>query len=104
MDRRGFFASIVAALLAPVLPLKEKWTFNRSHVVAYQAMGTLKCTEGEFGEAIKLPLYNPEFRRGVIGPFPYENGENDMYIPGLTTLSSEADPFQTFVVDTNEVI
>ena len=89
-DRRGFFASLGAALLAPVLPLKEKWVFNRSHAIAYQAMGTLKCTESQFAEAIKLPLYN----------FPY-NGDHicDINIPLL--IGEVDDPFQTFQIDTS---
>lgn len=111
VDRRGFFTSIVATLLAPLVPVKEKWTFNRSHAIAYQAIATLKTTGLQ--EAIKLPLYNPEFRRGVIGPFPY-NSDSDMYIPGLSPSSTiefttnddyiSEDPFQTFIVDTNEVV
>lgn len=105
-DRRGFFASIGAALLAPVLPLKEKWVFNRSHGFAYKNIaGTLIKTETWSNNILpeRIHLSSPRIET-MLSCHNYENGENDMYVPGLTTLSNEADPFQTFIVDTNEVI
>lgn len=94
MDRRGFFTSLGAALLAPVLPLKEKWTFNRSHAIAYQAMGTIKSLD-----TVPVLLSKGSIVRGNILPYPqlHQLNSEEFYL-------SEDDPFQTFIVDTNEVI
>lgn len=100
VDRRGFFASLGAALLAPlvkVLPNTEN--ARRVGLYGWQEVGFVAPLRYS-----SVPLYDIVPRASTLKSHPYNDGENDMYIPGLTTLSSEADPFQTFVVDTNEVV
>lgn len=107
VDRRGFFTSIVATLLAPLVPIKEKWTFNRSHAIAYQSIGTLKVaeatvpvllSEGEmrgFATALETPLRKGIWTKEALNQIvTWEPNPN--YIP--------EESFGTFIVDTNEVV
>ncbi len=99
VDRRGFFASLGAALLAPLAPLLK------SPASPYDILGDFTCTlepmglmqSATLGCAPGIPGLT---RVGTFGPLPYNEGFCDMVIPGL---AAGADPFQTFVIDTNEV-
>jgi hypothetical protein len=98
MDRRGFFASIGASLLAPLVPLvpkKNAWIFsNASKVSFYPAVATLKSMDTvKLVKALETPL-----RMGAGAWSQDEMGK--IFTP---IESTEGDPFQTFQVDTDHV-
>lgn len=108
VDRRGFFASIGAALLAPVLPLKEKWVFNRSHVLPMQL---IKGGKANFA-TIYAPM-TPSAIRFVENNITTGLSMNSAQFMGEKVCGYSSpklevdiikDPFQSFQINTDEVI